>query len=109
MSKGIYVRHNRSGFTPIEFVVGLAVIGMLVLAVYLYQKDQQADDYDSVQTTEEYNTEQETYPTPEPVPTDSSDAQLNQTANEVNQLSGEINELDTIEEDLSLPSVEFEE
>ncbi len=102
-SSGIYAR-RRSGFTVIELLVGVVVIGMLILALYLYQQGPytpiREDTDDQTQTDQE---------SPTPLPTDSSDEELNQSAAELNLLSHELDTLDDEENDTVLPSIDFVE
>ena len=107
------MRKNRKGFTIVEFVVGLAVVGMLVVAVYLYQNpktqtDQTPDGTNTEKTVvDQTNDSRKVYPTIEPVTADSDDAELNAAANSLNALSEEINELDKLDEELELPEVDL--
>lgn len=103
MAYGIYMRKNRKGFTIVEFAIGLAVIAMLVVAVYLFQQTDTTPDTNN--TTLEPTIE--VYPTAEPIQTDSTDAELNATAEDINNLSTEINKLDVIDAELSLPNVDL--
>lgn len=108
-TKGLYMRQNRKGFTAIEFIVSLAVVGMIVIAVYMFRQPKQSNTNEttneSEQTFENYNDGQEVYPTPNPLPENTGDSKLDEAAQQLNALSNDLNELDTIEDDLDLPEI----
>ncbi|MCA9390114.1 hypothetical protein KC571_01815 [candidate division WWE3 bacterium] len=98
------MKSNRKGFTGIEFVLGLAVIAMLVVAIYLFQQSRLQETTDDTMETMESIT---TYPTPSPIPTGSEEEVIDEATTEVNDLSDDLNDLDKIDDDLSLPNIDL--
>jgi hypothetical protein len=107
------INNNKRGFIALEVVIGLVVIAAIAGAVWflMNQKvEESVNDKDSQTSSEENGRASVTvYPTPEALPTDSKDADINAMIEDSNELNTEVNGLDQQDSEMDLPSVDFSE